>query len=214
MKIHPCAQRSPEWFALRAGRPTASEFSKLVTSTGEISKTLATYALTLAGEMFAGKPLDGIEPTQWMERGQEMEAEAIRCYQFQCDADVDPVGFVTDDELRMGCSPDGLVGSDGGVEVKCLKASNHIGAILYHQKHGRCPPDYIQQVQGSLMITGRKFWDTVFYHPDLPLLVIRQVPDIKLHACLLNAITLVLTSRDEVLAALKKAGPSALETAA
>jgi hypothetical protein len=121
---------------------------------------------------------------------------------------------VTDDELRMGCSPDGLVGSDGGVEVKCLKASNHIGAILYHQKHGRCPPDYIQQVQGSLMITGRKFWDTVFYHPDLPLLVIRQVPDIKLHACLLNAITLVLTSRDEVLAALKKAGPSALETAA
>lgn len=214
MRVHNVEQRSDAWRLLRAGKPTASEFSKLVTSTGEISKSLPKYAMILAGEMFARKPLEGFEGTAWTERGQEMEAEAIRAYQFTADCEVDSVGFVTDDDERLGCSPDGLIGDDGGCEVKCLKAENHINAIFYYEKNGRIPPDYVQQIQGSLMITGRRWWDAIFYYPDLPLLIVRQVPDIRLHACLQNAISLVCAERDQVLAALRKYGPSALETAA
>jgi hypothetical protein len=214
MKIHNCEQRSADWYALRCGIPTASEFSKLITSTGEISKTLPTYAMTLAGEKFAGRTLDGFEGNAWTERGREKEDEALRCYQFTADCDVDPVGFVTDDALRTGCSPDGLIGSDGMAEVKCLKAENHIKAILYAQKHGHCQPDYIQQTQGQLLICERRWCDLIFFHPDLPLLIIRQYPDPKLHAALNLAIEQVIRERDLVLSALRKQGPSALETAA
>src|SRR3546814_2809936 len=84
--------------------------------------------------------------------------------------------FVTDYAETMGCSPDGLVGDDGMVEVKCLKAENHIKAILYHASKGHCPPDYVQQTQGQLLICERQWCDLVFYHPDLPLLAIRQEP--------------------------------------
>jgi hypothetical protein len=213
MRAHSCEQRSPEWYRLRAGKPTASEFSRLVTSTGEISKSLPGYAMQLAGEMFCGRTLDGFEPTAWMERGQEMEAEAVRAYQFTHDQDVDPVGFITDDAESMGCSPDGLIASEGGCEVKCLKAENHIKAILYYQKNGHIQPEYVQQVQGGLMISGRKWWDSIFFHPDLPILVIRNIPDIKLHACLRTALDLVRVERDQVMDALRKQGPAALEAA-
>jgi len=204
MITHNCEQRSAEWYALRAGMPTASEFSSLITSTGEPSKSLAGYALSLAAEKFAGRTLDTFQGTPWTERGQEMEAEAIRCYQFTADLDVDPVGFLTDDLKRYGCSPDGLVGAEGGVEVKCLKAENHIKAILYHQKHGKAHPEYVQQVQGALMITGRKWWDQVFYHPDLPLLIVRQIPQVPLFVALARGIEDVCEERDRVLVALQR----------
>lgn len=204
MKIHNCEQRSADWYALRAGRPTASEFSNLITSTGDASKTLSGYATTLAAEMFAGRTLDTFQGTAWTERGQELEAEAIRHYQFDHDCDVDPVGFITDDAMCAGCSPDGLVGESGGIEVKCLKAENHINAILYYQKHGRGQPAYVQQVQGALMLTGRQWWDQVFYHPDLPPLIIRQFPDVDLHMALAQGIEQVCRERDVILEALRR----------
>lgn len=204
MKIHTVEQRSPEWYALRAGMPTASEFSKLITSSGEVSKTLQAYALTLAGEKFAGKPLDAFEGTQWTERGKELEAEATRLYQFDTDTTVQPVGFITDDEQTHGCSPDGLVNDDGMVEFKCLKAENHIKAILYFQKNGTCQTDYIQQTQGQLMIAGRQWCDLIFYHPDLPMLTIRQTPNSALFAALEREIKSVCRERDKVLAAIQE----------
>ena len=204
MIIHSCEQRSGDWSALRAGRPTASEFSRLITSDGTQSKSLPGYALTLAGEMFAGKTLDTFEGTAWTERGREMEDEAIRRYQFDRDLDVDPVGFVTDDAKKAGCSPDGLVGADGLVEVKCLKAENHIKAILYFQKNGRCPTDYAQQTQGQLWICERLWCDLIFYHPELPLLVIKQVPDLVIFSALKREVDAVSRERDVILESLKQ----------
>lgn len=203
MRAHDVEQRSAAWYALRSGRPTASEFCSLVTSTGERSKTLPRYAKTLAAEMFSGRTLDAWEGNAWTERGKEMEAEAIRLYEFANDCAVTPVGFVTSDDGSVGCSPDGLVGDDGLVEVKCLKAENHIEAILYHRKNGRCEPGYIQQPQGQIWITERKWCDLVFYHPVLPLLVIRQTPLPSLISALLPAISEVVTERDAILAALR-----------
>lgn len=200
--LHNVEQRSQSWYGLRAGRPTASEFSKLVTSDGTRSKSLEGYAAMLAGEKFVGRPIEGWQGNEWTERGREMEEDALRLYQFSYDVDVERVGFITDDDLIVGCSPDGLVGQDGGVEVKCLKAENHIKTILYYQKHGRCPTDYVQQTQGSLWITRRKWWDLVFYHPDLPQLVIRQLPSPELHGAIAREVLSVCNERDRIHAAL------------
>lgn len=202
MIVHDLVQGSPEWYALRAGMPTASSFSKLVTSKGEASKSLAGYALTLAGEVFAGKSLDEFEGTAWTERGKELEAKARQLYEFGNDVTIQPVGFITDDEQLAGCSPDGLVNGEGLVEFKCLKAENHISAILYFQKNGTCPTDYVQQTQGQLMLGERKWCDLIFYHPELPLLTIRQTPNQELFAALRREIDNVLKERDRVLAAL------------
>lgn len=204
MIVHAVEQRSEEWYALRTGRPTASEFSKIVTSKGDVSKSLPGYAITLAGELFAGGPVDAWEGNGHTERGRELEEQALQLYGFALDATVTPVGFVTDDDMTMGCSPDGLVDDDGMVEIKCLKAENHIKAILYHQKNGTCPPDYVQQTQGQMMICGRAWCDVVFFHPDLPLLTIRQEPDAVLRDALATNIPELLKERDRVLAALRQ----------
>jgi len=200
-------QRSPEWYALRAGIPTASEFSKIVTSKGEPSKSAATYALTLAAEMYSGKPLDDAwAGNAHTERGRELEAEALSLYELRHGCDVAPTGFVTSDDGDMGCSPDGMVSDDGMAEVKCLKAENHIKAILYYQKNGRCPTDYVQQTQGQMMICERQWCDLIFYHPDLPLLVIRQDPNIAVQDALRTEIPALLSERDRVLAVLRGQG--------
>lgn len=203
MKIHDVEQRSPQWFALRCGLPTASEFSKIITSTGDPSKSASGYALTLAAELFAGKPLDSWEGNAWMERGRELEEAAVSLYSFIHDAETVPVGFVTDDTGVMGCSPDRLVGADGLIEVKCLKAENHVKTILYYQRHGKCPPDYVQQTQGQMMICERKWCDVVFYHPDLPLLTIRATRDHVLQATLSQLIPPLLKERDMILKAIQ-----------
>lgn len=209
MKIHDVEQRSDAWYALRAGMPTASEFSKIVTSKGEPSKSAAGYALTLAAELFAGKPVDAWEGNVWTERGRELETRAIELYEFAHDLDIAPVGFVTDDGGLMGCSPDGFIGEAGLVEVKCLKAENHVKAILYFQKNGRSPTDYIQQAQGQMMICERKWCDIVFYHPELPMLAIRVAPDKVVQDALMERIPLLRAERNDVLAALlRQAGPT------
>ena len=154
MIIHDCVQCSDEWLRLRAGMPTASNFKKVATSTGTISKQLPAYANLLAGERFAGKPLDGFEGNKWTDRGGELEPDARDVYSFLSGNHVEQVGFVTDDDGMdgIGCSPDGLVGGDGLVEFKCLKAENHIAAAAYIKKHNKPPSDYVAQTQGQMYI--------------------------------------------------------------
>lgn len=203
MKIHGVEQGTDEWFSLRAGIPTASRFSDLVTSKGEASKSLEGYATTLAGEKYAGKPLDGWEGNKWTDRGHDLEGAAISLYEFANDIDVERVGFVTADVQTVGCSPDGMVmDRKNGVEVKCLKAENHIKAILYFQKNGTAPTTYITQVQGQILICGWEWCDLLFYHPDLPLLTIRHHPDPAIQKALSEQIPIVCARRDDIHAAL------------
>lgn len=204
MILHDVEQGSEPWRALRIGKPCASEFSRIVTSTGEVSKSLPGYALTLAGELFAGKALDAWEGNAWTERGKELEAEALQLYEFSHGVTVQRVGCLTDDAETMLCSPDALVDDDGMAEVKCLKAENHIKAVLYWQKHRKSPSDYIQQTQGQLLISGRRWCDLIFHHPDLPPLVIRQTPIPEVQAALTVQIPVLIKERDTVLAALRK----------
>ncbi len=209
MIVHDVEQGSERWFALRAGMPTASAFGKIVKADGTLSKSITAYASQLAAELFAGKPMESFDGNgnTWMDRGKETEAEAVSTYEFTYDVAVQKVGFITNDMGTVGCSPDGLVNDDGGIEVKCLKAENHVELTSYYAKHKVAPPKYLRQVQGSLWICQRKWWDQVFFHPDLPLLVIRQAPDLEYHAALAAAVATVIAERDAALKSLKGATP-------
>lgn len=194
-------QGSDEWFAARAGRPTASNFSKMVTSKGTLSKSIDDYAITLAGDLFAGKPLEVWQGNQWTDRGHELEPCARTMYAFMHDVEVEEVGFIEGDD--WGCSPDGLIGNNGMLEIKCLKPENHIKMIMWAEKNNGCPTTYVQQVQGQMLVAGAEYCDLVFYHPDLPVLIIRNEPDPEIVKGLLEAKELILTKRDEIVATLR-----------
>jgi hypothetical protein len=162
VKIIDCEQGSPEWHAERLGKPTASRFSNIVTPTGALSKSSAKYMYELLAGWALGMALDS-HKSAFMDRGSGLEVEARADYEFRHDVDVEQVGFVVNDEGTIGCSPDGLVGDEGMVEIKCYEPAHHIEALL-----GGSSTTYHAQRQGQLWITERKWVDFVVYHPDLP----------------------------------------------
>lgn len=164
-------QGSPEWERLRAGKPTASEFHRVVTSKGERSKSLEDYAAQLAAESFAKRPLDRWEGNGSTERGHALEDEARRAYGFLRGVETIRVGFV--DAGAVGASPDALIEANGLLELKCQQAKGHVQTLDYFARHGRPPPDYIAQAQGQMLVCERAWVDLMFYHPDLPELIIR-----------------------------------------
>lgn len=204
MLVHNIPQGTEEWLKLRSGIPTASCFDKLITSAGEPSKSLCGYAITLAGELYAGKPLESFEGNAHTERGKALEDEARKMYAFLSGTSPEIIGFVTDDAATYGCSPDSIVDGDGLLEIKCLKAENHIKALLYYRKNGKCPPDYVQQTQGQIFVCERDWCDLFFYHPDLPKLTIRQNRNEQIIRALDEQIKNVIAERDRVLKELQE----------
>jgi len=166
-------QGTPEWLELRTGLPTASCFDKVVTSKGEPSKQAKKYLYQLCGEKLLGTPMETFQ-NDTMSRGQEVEAKAREAYEFITDSKVQQVGFCFRDERRLyGCSPDGLLGDDGGLEIKCPTLPVHVECL----DGGKLPTKYVQQVQGSLLVTGREWWDFLSYFPGLPPLLVRVERD-------------------------------------
>ena len=204
MIIHNVEQGSDAWHTLRAGKPTASEFSKLITSKGKPSESLKPYAMTLAAEKYAGKPLDDWEGSGWMRRGKELEPDARDLYEFQHKCDVEQVGFITDDLERYGASPDGIMGDSGMTEIKCLKTEHHVKVLLDFKRTKKCPSGHVQQTQGQLLVAEREWDDLKFNHPDMPLLVIRQYRDEVLIKALQNQLAMVLDERDKILTTLQE----------
>lgn len=174
MKTYEFEQRSPEWYAARVGIPTASEFSKIISPLGKESTSADGYANELIAELMAGQDVDGFEGNKWTDRGKEMEEKARQYYEARYDVETRKVGFITDDDHTMGCSPDWLVGEDGIGEAKCL-AGKTIVALLLPKPEAKKTVDkeFYPQVQGQLFITGRKWCDQVIYHPKVPKIIIR-----------------------------------------
>lgn len=173
MIVMDCVQGSEPWFQARCGIPTASNFSKIITTKGEPSKSQTDYINELAYESISGIPTIGHQ-TQAMLHGIETEAEARDLYQFMTDSEVVEVGMCYRDENRLfSCSPDGLVGEVGGLELKCPMGKTHVKYTLA----GKLPTEYFQQVQGSLYITGREWWDFVSYARGMDLFVVRVERD-------------------------------------
>lgn len=168
MQIIDCEQGSPEWFAARLGIPTASEFSTVMAK-GE-GKTRRKYLLRLAGEIITGEAEETYTNAH-MERGKIMEDEARKMYAFINDAACQRVGFIRNGS--MGCSPDSLIGEDGGVEIKTALAHIQVDRLLKNE----LPSEHRAQVQGFMLVTGRAWCDFVSYSPKLPLLVVRVQRD-------------------------------------
>jgi len=201
MKIHDIDQNTPEWEILRSGMPTASEASKLVTSTCAPSKSMSEYAQKLAGDLYAGHPIDAWEGNKFTDRGHEIEDQARMAYALR-GGDVQQVGFITDDLERWGCSPDSLVDDDGMLEIKCLPRQ-HIKALLYFKKHGKAPTEYAAQPQMQMFVAERKWCDLFFFHPDLPSLTIRMTPDPAIVAGLKSQLLACIAERNITLEILR-----------
>lgn len=161
VEIIECEQGSAEWHAARCGLVTASRL-KDVMAEGD-GKMRSKYMRELASERMRGWVEDGYSNAH-MERGHEQEDEARRSFAFEHAITPVRVGFIKNG--RVGCSPDSLIGDDGGLEIKT--ALGHIQ--IERLKSGKLPSEHKAQVQGSLWITGRKWWSFVSYSPDLPLM--------------------------------------------
>lgn len=167
--IYTDAQGTDAWKQSRAGVITASMFkvarSKLKTgpSKGQPTAAALDYAFRLAIERISGQPLDEGYETWQMRRGHELEPEARAAHERHADLVVQPAGFVCTPDRVFGASADGLINDDGGAEYKCLVSSERLRESLIDNDIG----DFMDQVQGGMWITGRKWWDFCIYCPAL-----------------------------------------------
>lgn len=174
MRIIDCQQQSEEWERWR-NRPTASEFSSFVTpARGDYSAQATAYAAKIVAKrlgVYTEPP-----PTFWMEWGMEHEPNARHAYTVATGREVQEVGFIIPDSTNAyGGSPDGLVGDDGLIEIKCPAPETLIG---YHAA-GELPKQYKPQIQGLLLISGRPWCDFFVFHPQLTPFLLRVEADEK-----------------------------------
>lgn len=175
MKVFDFEQYSPDWWAVRRGVPTASEFGSIITPKKlQLAAAHQTYIHRLIGDTFSldyGKAEGPV--TEQMRRGTINEPESRRWYEMHRDCEVTQIGFCKTDDDRAGCSPDGLVGDDGVLELKNPSAHTHVAWLL----EGGLPDEHKAQVHGQLIVTGRQWADFLSYCPGLPPLLVRVEPD-------------------------------------
>ena len=182
-------QGSPEWVKLRLGIVTASQFDRILTPKKlKLAEGRDTYSSELIAEWWTGEPADGAS-SGFMERGTKIEQEARDWYAFERSVDVRQVGFITTDDARVGCSPDGMVDPDGGLELKVPAAKTH---VAYLRNPATLAADYRMQVQGCLWVTGRKWWDVASYNPAMHGVIVRCEPDTEFQAAFGPALAVFL----------------------
>lgn len=183
-------QRSDAWFAARAGKFTGSRFSSLMArlKNGEPGASCQNLLAALVIERLTGRPTE-MYVNAAMERGTLLEPHALTAYADRTGNAVQTVGFVVHPTLDyVGVSPDGLIGDDGLVEIKCPSAENkHLDALL----HGSHATEYQWQIQGQMWVTGREWCDAVSYDPRWPdhmtLAITRVYCDPFMHKALAEA---------------------------
>ena len=169
MILHDCEQNTEAWHRLRLGIPTASEFHKIITPKKlEISKQASGYMYRLLAEWVTGEQLPNFS-SEWMERGQDLEDQAVLAYEMLTGAETRRAGFITTDDGLLGCSPDRLIGDDGDLEIKCPLIQTQIEYAL----SGTVGEDYMAQLQGRMLIHGRKYVDIFSFHPLLSIPAVR-----------------------------------------
>lgn len=158
-------QRTPEWFAARLGCVTASRTADVLAKTKSgPSASRATYMAQLITEKLTQAAPEGFSSAA-MAWGTETEPQARLAYEMMTGEDVTEDGFVVHPEISgFGASPDGLVGDDGLIEIKCPNSATHIDTLL----NEKVPAKYITQMQVQMLCTGRKWCDFVSFDPRLP----------------------------------------------
>ena len=169
MIVHDVEQGTQEWLRLRLGVPTASRFGDIYTGSGKASASADAYMYTLLAEIVANEPQQGFV-SDAMERGTMMEPEAVSAYEIIRDVTTKIIGFVTNAEGTIGCSPDRM-----GLEVKCPALHTHLKYLV----DNKLPTKYIPQVQGCILLCEADHWDFMSYHPDARPLIVRVDRDEK-----------------------------------
>lgn len=203
MKIHEdIMQGSLEWGMLRAGKVTASEMDALVSPLGKVrtGDGPRSYLMKKIAEAWTGGPLPASQGIWELEQGQILEDYAKPAFALETGLEVRNVGFITGDDERIGCSPDGLIGSDSGLEIKCPHIDTHIRYLL----DGVLPANYVLQVQGSLYVTGFKKWTFCSYRRRLPLFILDIEPEDKIQAAIHSALEIFMEQFDAAMKRLTK----------
>jgi putative phage-type endonuclease len=169
-------QGTPEWFAQRLGKVTASRIADIMakTKTG-VSASRGNYLAQLVAERLTGQSADTFKSGA-MQHGTETEPQARMVYEAETGQIVTEVAMINHPTIEMsGASPDGLVGTDGLVEIKCPNTSTHIASLMAD----KAPSGYIPQMQWQMACTGRAWCDFVSFDPRMPedmQLLIKRVP--------------------------------------
>ena len=159
MIIHEVEQGSEEWLKLRLGKFTGSKANDLLMK--ETNKGYQNLIYQIAYERLTNEPIETYK-NEWMQYGNEMEDVARGQYQIDTFNLVKQVGFIEKDEW-IGCSPDGLVGENGIIEIKCVKWNTQISYLLDQ----KVPNNYLDQIQFNLWVSEREWCDFYSWHPKL-----------------------------------------------
>lgn len=174
MKTHAVTQGSTEWHGLRCCIPTASEFDELLTNKWALKDSIARDEYLL--RKVAGKVMGYAEESLSsfnMQQGAILESEALPWYEGVYDVAVQRVGFCTTDDGKAGASPDGLIGDDNGLEIKCPTPHVHLSYLL----GDGIPRQYLAQVHGCMFVTGRPRWTFISYNRHFPPYIVEVKKD-------------------------------------
>lgn len=173
------AQGTDAWLALRAGIPTASRFSEIMTAGGKKGEPKAStqagaYMRHLLAERIVGAPIEGFK-SQYMERGSDLEDSAVAAFELQFDVETERIGFITTDDLKIGCSPDRfIVGTDEMLEAKAPTAQVHVSYLM---AAAGASTEYKCQLQGQLWLCEKSAVNIISFHPGMPNAVFRVERD-------------------------------------
>lgn len=179
MQIHNVEQKSPEWFTLRLEYPLTASKAQAIGNQGKGLETLCWEQLSKkysSGE--ASKFTNG-----HLERGVELEPQAVSIYELKTGNTVKMVGFITNEAISKvgGVSPDGLINEDGNLEVKCFEDTKYFKMLVDFRTKGdfEIESGYLWQMQMQMLFNGRLWTDFVAYNPNYSesMLIKRVYPD-------------------------------------
>jgi len=203
MKVLSMPQGSPEWLAARAGKVTASRINDVMAS--KTTAAYRDYRAQIVAEILTGQPQESGFTNAAMQWGTEQEKFARAEYEMACDWTVDEIGIVLHPTIERGAaSPDGLVSTNGLVEIKCPKTATHLQTLVDKKQ----PRQYENQMLWQMACTGREWCDFVSYDPRLPedlqLFVHRFDRDDKRIEEIEAAVTQFLSEVDEMIDNIRK----------
>jgi len=164
-----CEQRTPEWFEHRKGYLTASQFGDWLTKSGKVADKARLTAASKCLAEYYGCPDPAPFESDDMKRGIELEPEAREAFTEKHGIAVDTIGFAKSKHGFFGCSPDGIMESGEGLEIKCPRLSK----LIQYFENNELPDEYKQQVHGSMAVTGAAAWWFAAYYPGFPLYTIK-----------------------------------------
>lgn len=186
LQIHDVQQGDDAWIELRRGMLTASQVGKLISPTLKLANNETSRGLleTLVAERLTGN-VEYVHPSWDMQRGSMSEPYARDLYREQ-HGPVEEIGFATNtfNGHTLGASPDGLCGSLGGLEIKSPKPKTHLRTILADE----VPAEHLPQIQASMLVLERDWWDFESYCGGWPIYVHRVYRDDAWQKVLLDAL--------------------------